>query len=156
MQQVVGNPPSDLSVITNMLSDPFLVQRQALFLDFGLVGVQLIMSAAILIPLALIVEGTSDTEFTLDLLYPLLYAGIPANAGTFSLMAAIVKRATPTVAASVAYLIPLFGVFFSWAISGEVLGLVEAIGGLLVVGGVYLVVTANARAAASQATVAPR
>ncbi len=121
-----------------------------------LVGVQLIMSAAILIPLALIVEGTSDTEFTLDLLYPLLYAGIPANAGTFSLMAAIVKRATPTVAASVAYLIPLFGVFFSWAISGEVLGLVEAIGGLLVVGGVYLVVTANARAAASQATVAPR
>lgn len=43
VQQVVGNPPSDLSVITNMLSDPFLVQRQALFLDFGLVGVQLIL-----------------------------------------------------------------------------------------------------------------
>lgn len=112
-----------------------------------LVGVQLLMSAAILIPFALIVEGTSETEFTLDLLFPLLYAAIPANAVTFSLMATIVKRATPTVAASTAYLIPLFGVFFGWIIRGEVLGGIEALGGVLVVIGVYLVVTANANTA---------
>ena len=112
-----------------------------------LVGVQLLMSAAILIPFALIVEGTSGTEFTFDLFWPLLYAAIPANAITFSLIATIVKRASPTVAASTAYLIPVFGVFFGWLIRGDVLGGVEVLGRVLVVIGVYLVVTANARQA---------
>ena len=112
-----------------------------------LVGVQLIMSAMMLIPFALLVEGTAETEFTLDLFLPLSYAAIPANAVTFSLMATIVKHATPTVAASTAYLIPLFGVFFGWLFRGELLGPIEAAGGVLVVLGVYLVVTANARAA---------
>jgi len=111
-----------------------------------LVGVQLIMSAMMLVPFALIVEGTADTDWSLGLFVPLFYAAIPSNAVTFSLMATVVKRATPTVAASTAYLIPLFGVFFGWLIRGEVLGLVEAAGGLLVVAGVYLVVTANTAA----------
>ncbi len=121
-----------------------------------LVGVQLVMSACMLIPFALVVEGLDATDFTLDLLFPLLYAGIPANAVTFSLMATIVKRASPTVAASTAYLIPLFGVFFAWLIGGELLGVVEAVGGVLVVVGVYLVVTENARIAAEDAGAAAR
>ena len=110
-----------------------------------LVGVQLIMSAIVLVPFALIVEGTSGTDWSIGLYVPLFYAAIPANAITFSLIATVVKRATPTVASSTAYLIPLFGVFFGWLIRDEVLGGVEAIGGVLVVLGVYVVVTANAR-----------
>ena len=43
-----------------------------------LVGVQLIMSACVLIPFALITEGVGSTEFTLGLFAPLLYAAIPA------------------------------------------------------------------------------
>lgn len=114
-----------------------------------LVGVQLIMSACVLIPFALLVEGTAETDWSVGLLVPLLYAAIPANAITFSLMATVVKKATPTVAASTAYLIPVFGVFFGWLIRDEVLGLTEALGGVLVVAGVYIVVTGNARAATS-------
>ncbi len=110
-----------------------------------LVGIQLVMSAIMLVPFALIVEGTAKTEWSLGLLVPVLYAGIPANAVTFSLIATVVQRATPTVAASTAYMIPLFGVFFGWLIRDERLGLVEAIGGLLVIAGVYVVVSANAR-----------
>ena len=110
-----------------------------------LVGVQLIMSAIVLVPFALIVEGTSSTDWSIGLYVPLFYAAIPANAITFSLIATVVKRATPTVASSTAYLIPLFGVFFGWLIRDEVLGGIEALGGLLVVVGVYVVVTANAR-----------
>lgn len=110
-----------------------------------LVGVQLVMSACMLVPFALVIEGTGETDWSVGLLVPLLYAAIPANAVTFSLIATVVKRATPTVAASTAYLIPLFGVFFGWLIRDEVLGAVEAAGGLLVVIGVYLVVSSNAR-----------
>ncbi len=114
-----------------------------------LVGVQLAFSAMMLLPFALIVEGTADTDWSLGLFVPLFYAAIPANAITFSLMATVVKRATPTVASSTAYLIPLFGVFFGWLFRDEVLGGVEALGGLLVIVGVYLLVTANAREASS-------
>ncbi|MEO6653043.1 MAG: EamA family transporter [Ilumatobacteraceae bacterium] len=110
-----------------------------------LVGVQLWMSAAMLVPFALIVEGTSGTDWSLGMFVPLAYAAIPANAVTFSLIATVVRRATPTQAASTAYMIPLFGVFFGWVIRGEVLGIVELLGGLLIVAGVCVVVTAGNR-----------
>jgi drug/metabolite transporter (DMT)-like permease len=119
--------------------------------DFGgispimIVGVQLYMSAAILIPLALVTEGTADTTWSWKLLLPVLYAGIPANAVTFALMAFVTQRASPTQAAASAYLIPVFGVVFAWLIRDEVLGLTEFVGGLLVIAGVYVVVTANTR-----------
>ena len=105
-----------------------------------LVGVQLYMSAMCLIPFALMVEGTSDTEWTLGLFAPLLYAAIPANAVTFALLATVVRKATPTQAASTAYLIPLFGVFFGWLIRDERLGIVELMGGVLIIMGVYVLV----------------
>ncbi len=117
-----------------------------------LVGVQLVMSSLILVPFGIITEGTADTDWSLGLLIPVLYAAIPSNAVTFSLMATVVKKATPTVAASTAYLIPLFGVFFGWLIRDEVLGAIEAIGGVLVIIGVYIVVTASARAQAAAIT----
>lgn len=117
-----------------------------------LVGVQLIMSALVLVPFALAVEGTSKTDWSLGLLVPLLYAAIPANAVTFALMATVVRRATPTQASSTAYLIPVFGVFFGWTIRGEVLGWVELAGGLLVIAGVYLLVMATSRRPAPVST----
>ncbi len=107
-----------------------------------LVGVQLWMSAVVLLPFATTVEGVEGTDWSIGLLVPLLYAAIPANAVTFALIATVVRRATPTQAASTAYLIPLFGVFFGWLFRDEVLGRVELIGGLLVVAGVAVVVTA--------------
>ncbi len=116
-----------------------------------LVGVQLMMSASVLIPVALVVEGTVDTDWSTGLLWPLLYAAIPANALTFALLATVATRATPTQAAASAYLIPVFGVTFGWLIRSEGLGLVEGLGALLVIAGVYLVVTAAARQAEAQA-----
>ncbi len=107
-----------------------------------LVAVQLVFSALMLIPFALLVEGTGGTEWGIGLLVPLLYASIPANAVTFALLATVVRRATPTVAASTAYLIPLFGVLFGYLLRDESLGLMELSGGLLVIAGVFVVVRA--------------
>lgn len=112
-----------------------------------LVGVQLMMSASVLIPVALVVEGTAETDWSTGLLWPLLYAAVPANALTFALLATVATRATPTQASASAYLIPVFGVTFGWLIRSERLGLIEGLGALLVVAGVYLVVTAAARQA---------
>ena len=82
-------------------------------------------------------------------MWPLLYAAIPANAVTFALLATVATRATPTQASATAYLIPVFGVTFGWLIRDERLGLVEVLGGILVVIGVYLVVTSAAKKAAA-------
>jgi drug/metabolite transporter (DMT)-like permease len=114
-----------------------------------LVGVQLVMSAGMLVPVALLVEGAGQTDFSLGLFVPLLYAAIPANAVTFALLATVVRRATPTQAASTAYMIPLFGVFFGWLIRHERLGATEVVGGVLVITGVCIVVTAGAARARS-------
>lgn len=110
-----------------------------------LVGVQLWMSAALLVPFATLVEDVGETDWGMGLFVPLLYSAIPANAVTFSLIATVVRRATPTQAASTAYLVPMFGVLFGWLIRGERLGLVELAGGALVVLGVVVVVTAATR-----------
>lgn len=110
-----------------------------------LVGVQLLMSACMLVPFATLVEDVGETDWSLGLFAPLLYAAIPANAVTFSLIATVVRRATPTQAAATAYLIPVFGVFFGWLIRDERLGVVELAGGVLVVVGVSIVVTAAGR-----------
>lgn len=118
--------------------------------DFGgispimLVGVQLAMSAAVLIPTALIIEGTADTDWSAGLFVPLLYAAVPANALTFALMAMVAQRASPTQAAATAYLIPVFGVLFGWLIRNEVLGPAELLGGALVITGVFVVVNSPA------------
>lgn len=116
-----------------------------------LVGTQLYMSALVLIPFALLVEGTAETDWSLGMFVPLLYAAIPANAITFALLAMVATRATPMQASASAYLIPVFGVFFGWLIRDERLGTIEALGGLLVVAGVYILVTSNARAATAAA-----
>ncbi|MEM9714803.1 MAG: EamA family transporter, partial [Actinomycetota bacterium] len=86
-----------------------------------------------------------DTDWSLDLYVPLFYASVPANAVTFALLATVVRRATPTVAASTAYLIPLFGVVFGYLIRDESLGVVELVGGTLVIIGVLIVVQATSR-----------
>ncbi|NNF55159.1 MAG: EamA family transporter [Acidimicrobiales bacterium] len=110
-----------------------------------LVAVQLVFSAMMLVPFGLLVEGLDQTTWGWRLFLPLFYASVPANAVTFALLATVVRRATPTVAASTAYLIPLFGVLFGFAIRGETLGPVEVLGGTLVIFGVFIVVRTTTR-----------
>jgi len=106
--------------------------------------VQLLMSTVVVVPIALLVEGTGETDFGLSLLVPLLYAAIPALALTFALMARVTVDGSATQAASVAYLTPVFGVLFAWVIRANRLSPAEWIGGALLVIGVVLVTSARA------------
>ncbi len=109
-----------------------------------LVGCQLLMSAVVLVPFALIVEGTSKTDWSLGLALPVAYSAVPGMAVTFALIATVVRRASPTLAASTAYIIPVFGVLFAFVIRGEVLGVAELIGGIFVLIGVNILIRATA------------
>ena len=112
-----------------------------------LVAIQLIMSAIVLVPFGLAVEGTDAVDPGWGLFLPVLYSAVPSQAVTFALLATVVRYANPTQAAATAYLVPLFGVLFGWLIRDERLGVIELLGGALVVAGVYVVATAAASAA---------
>ncbi len=101
--------------------------------------VQLMMSTVVVVPIALAVEGTGETNLGLALLLPLLYASIPSMALTFVLMAIVTREASATQASSVAYLTPVFGVLFAWIIRDNRLAILEWIGGALLILGVILV-----------------
>jgi drug/metabolite transporter (DMT)-like permease len=106
-----------------------------------LVAIQLILSAVMLVPFGLLVEGGDEVDPGWGLFLPLLYSAIPSQAVTFALLATVVRRASPTQAAASAYLVPLFGVLFGWLIRDERLDAAELGGGVLVIAGVYVVVT---------------
>jgi drug/metabolite transporter (DMT)-like permease len=106
-----------------------------------LVAIQLILSAVMLVPFGLLVEGGDEVDPGWGLFLPLLYSAIPSQAVTFALLATVVRRASPTQAAASAYLVPLFGVLFGWLIRDEQLDAAELGGGVLVIAGVYVVVT---------------
>lgn len=110
-----------------------------------LTAVQLAMSTVVVIPIALVVEGTGGTDMGLGLIGPLFYASVPATAVTFALMASVTRRASATQAASVAYLTPVFGVAFAWVVRGDGLSAVEWVGGALLIVGVVLVTTPRRR-----------
>lgn len=117
--------------------------------DFGdisplmITTLQLLMSTVVVVPIALIVEGTGETDFGVGLLVPLLYAAVPAMAVTFVLMATVIRQASATQASSVAYLTPLFGVIFAWIIRDNTLAAAEWLGGALLIVGVVLVTSAR-------------
>lgn len=109
------------------------------------VAVQLLMSAAVCIPIAFAIEGTDEVDWSIGLVVPLFYAAIPAMAVTFALMATIIRHAPAAQAALPAYVIPVFGVLLAWLIRSERLEPIELLGGALVVGGVFVLSWANNR-----------
>ena len=106
-----------------------------------LVTCQILISACCLHAMVPFVGGWSDTDFSLGLLIPLLYAGIPSLAITFVLFATVLRRAPAIQGAAVAYLTPFFGVLFGWVLVGDRFSVLELCGGLLVIGGVAVLST---------------
>jgi len=101
-----------------------------------LVAMQIMMSCVCLHLAVPVFEDWSDTDFVPGLLWPLVYAGVPALAVSFALFATVLRRAPAIQASVAAYLTPVFGVTFGWLIRDERFGVLELLGGALVVIGV--------------------
>jgi probable blue pigment (indigoidine) exporter len=112
-----------------------------------LVAVQIMMSCICLHMAALVFEDWGDTTFSLDFFWLLVYAGIPSLALSFLLFTTVLRRAPAIVASVSAYLTPLFGVFFGWLIRDERFGLVEIVGGALIIAGIGVLTFSRMRAA---------
>jgi drug/metabolite transporter (DMT)-like permease len=110
---------------------------------------QLLLAAILVTPAAAIFEGGAGPDWSLPLLYALLYNGPVATAFAFW-AATSISRALPAVTSSLSFLaVPAMGVLLSGLSLGEVpdLSLLGGFGSIL--GGVLLVNLADWRAARS-------
>jgi probable blue pigment (indigoidine) exporter len=115
-----------------------------------LVGVQIMMSCVCLHMAVLVFEDWGDTTFSFGLFGLLAYAGIPALALSFLLFTTVLRRAPAIVASVSAYLTPLFGVFFGWIIRDERFGLIEIVGGVLILTGIVVLTVSRIQADRAQ------
>lgn len=101
-------------------------------------------SAVVLAPFALTAwPATSPSGYAW---LSAILLGVLCTGAAYALYFRMINRMGPTRAATVTYLVPLFGVTWAWALLGEPLTLPMAIAGVLILGGVAL----NQRAGASR------
>lgn len=112
--------------------------------DFGtgllmVVGLQMLIGSATLLPFALSFEDPGrvrpDAGLLIAFAYIVLVPGILATVLWFTLL----KRGSATEASAYHFLNPVFGMSLAWAVLGESAGWPEAVGVVLVAGGILIV-----------------
>jgi len=105
---------------------------------------QSLVSAALLLALALAVEGpppgTASTPVLLGLAYSVTVVGI----GGYALLFTMLRRFPPSTAAALQLLAPPVAAVIGWAALGEILGWADLAGGMLTLGGLLLLFRARA------------
>lgn len=118
--------------------------------DFGtgllmVVGLQMLVGSLTLMPFALWLDAWSEVSFNPGLLiafaYIVLFPGIIATFLWFTL----VERSSATDASAYHFLNPAFGVAVAWAVLAEPVGWPDAVGVVLVAGGILIVNRAERR-----------
>jgi drug/metabolite transporter (DMT)-like permease len=100
-------------------------------------------SAAVALPLALVVDGTRVFDDIATHIGPVLGLGLAATALPITMFMILIHRAGPTKAAMVGYLMPVFATLLAVGFLGEQVGPREILGGLIILTGVYCVTTAR-------------
>lgn len=93
-------------------------------------------STLMLAPLAVAYWPSSNPSF--EAWGSAVLLGIVCTGAAYALYFRMIERMGPTRAATVTYLVPLFGVTWAWALLGEALTVSMAMAGTLILGGVAL------------------
>lgn len=99
--------------------------------------------------LAFAIEGTAGLATVTTHLWVLIAMGVLSTAVPIALFMRLVRGAGPTRASMVGYLQPVFAAGLGFLVLGEVIGLREAIGGAIVLAGVWIVSTGRPVAGAA-------
>lgn len=112
-----------------------LVETEPLRLALG----QQAMSAVIMVPLALAIEGFAGFGAVPSTIWTVFGLGVLATAVPSMCFMFLLAQAGPTVASMNAYLMPLWATLLAVLVLGETLGMRELIAGATVLAGVWLV-----------------
>ena len=94
-----------------------------------------VLTVAVLATACLPFRGPLQLEWTLDLVLALLICGLLATVLALALQIRFQREIAPEKAAVIYTMEPVFAVFFAWLLAGEHLSTREALGGLLILGG---------------------
>jgi drug/metabolite transporter (DMT)-like permease len=108
---------------------------------------QSLVSAALLLALALVLEGAPPTRGSSQVWLGLLYSVTVVGIGGYALLFIMLRRFPPSTAAALQLLAPPVAAVIGWAALGEVLGWADLAGGMLTLGGLMLLFRARAREA---------
>ena len=108
---------------------------------------QSLVSAALLLALALVLEGAPPTSGSSQVWLGLLYSVTVVGIGGYALLFIMLRRFPPSTAAALQLLAPPVAAVIGWAALGEVLGWADLAGGMLTLGGLMLLFRARAREA---------
>ncbi|SHJ09193.1 Threonine/homoserine efflux transporter RhtA [Roseomonas rosea] len=108
---------------------------------------QSLVSAALLLALALVLEGAPPTSGSGQVWLGLLYSVTVVGIGGYALLFIMLRRFPPSTAAALQLLAPPVAAVIGWAALGEVLGWADLAGGVLTLGGLMLLFRARAREA---------
>jgi len=105
---------------------------------------QSLVSAALLLLLALALEGAPPTTASTPVLLGLAYSVTVVGIGGYALLFTMLRRFPPSTAAALQLLAPPVAAVIGWAALGEVLGWADLAGGMLTLGGLLLLFRARA------------
>lgn len=106
---------------------------------------QTTVSALICLALALALEGAMPRSATWFTLGGLFWSMIVVGIGGYALYFVMLKRVPTSTASALQLLAPPLAAVFGWALLGERLYLSDMVGGVLTLGGLWLLVRARAR-----------
>ncbi|MFT8244074.1 DMT family transporter [Roseomonas sp. BN140053] len=106
---------------------------------------QSLVSAAMLLPIAVLIEGAPPVSLGTPTLLALLYTIFVVGIGGYALLFVILRRFPPSTAAALQLLAPPVAALLGWAFLRESLGWADLIGGAITLLGLCLLFQARAR-----------
>jgi len=106
---------------------------------------QSLVSAALLLGLALVLEGAPPTSASPQVWLGLAYSVTVVGVGGYALLFVLLRRFPPSTAAALQLMAPPVATLIGWAALGEVLGWADLGGGALTLAGLALLFRARAR-----------
>jgi len=108
---------------------------------------QSLVSAVLLLGMALAMEGAPPTSASTQVWFGLIYSVTVVGVGGYGLLFVMLRRFPPSTAAALQLLAPPVAAVIGWAALGEVLGWADLAGGLLTLTGLMLLFRARFREA---------
>jgi drug/metabolite transporter (DMT)-like permease len=100
---------------------------------------QMVLGAAMAVPLALVFEGVPDADVSLKAALALLALGLLSSGLAYIIFFTLVQRVAATKVSIVTYLAPIVAAFLGWLVYDETIGVNLFLGLALILAGVMTV-----------------
>ena len=146
----IGLDPYAFFVLISAIATSFyFILQKPMFDRYRAVEVTAYATWAGTVPMLLFLPGFGSAVASVEpsALFASLYLGVFPSAVAYTLFAFALSKAPVTLVTAYLYSVPVFSLFFSWLVLGEVPTLLTVAGGVVAIGGIAVVNVAKQRVA---------